>query len=95
MPALTRFVGGLSLGFSMNAATRPSSSVNTSPYDDGSSTAISVSVALAPRRSWKSRSAERSRSVRMSPLRTAKRSSSNGSASLTAPAVPSGSGSST
>ena len=82
-------------GFSTNPVTRPSSSVRTSPYAEGSSTGVSASVACAPRASCSAICAETSRSVRTSPLSIRKRSSSSDSANFSAPPVPSGRGSST
>ena len=57
MPALMRFVGASSRGgFSMNAITRPASSVGTTPNIDGSSTGVRWRVPSAPRARWKSTS---------------------------------------
>ncbi len=53
MPALIRFVGASSRGgFSMNASTRPSSSVGTTPNIDGSSTGVRSIVPSAPESRW-------------------------------------------
>ena len=59
-------------GFSTKASTEASSCRRTSPKADGSSTGVSTTVPAAPVRAWASRAALRSRSVRMSPLRTRK-----------------------
>ena len=60
----------------------------TSPYDDGSSTGYSASVARAPDASCAAICADRSRSVSVSPLSIRKRSSSMSSANFNAPPVP-------
>ena len=82
-------------GFSTNSVTSPLARVRTSPYADGSSTGVSASVAVAPVCSCCAIWAVRSMSVSTSPLSIRKRSSSSGSANLSAPPVPSGRGSST
>ena len=57
-------------GFSRNLTTRPSESVMTMPNWSGSLTVVSPKVATAPFSLWNRTSAERSASVRRSPLMT-------------------------
>ena len=91
MPAFTRFEKASSFfGFSLNFAMRPFESRPTTPYCVGSETSVRAIVTAAPFRLWKSYSALKSTSQRMSPIETTKVSSKKFPTRRTAPAVPAG-----
>ena len=92
MPVLTvSEISSPQVGFSRNWVIQPSSSVTITPYSSGSSTRVSVMVAVAFLAWCEAMTALRSKSVSASPLMTRKGSSpKNSAAFLTLPAVPSG-----
>ena len=96
MPALiVSQVISSGFGFSRNRWMLPAASVSTRPYADGLSTGVSTIVALALRSRCSAITAARSTSVSTSPLNTTTDSRSDSPAYRTAPAVPSGAGSTT
>ena len=78
------------VGFSRKRSMEPSSLVMTIPNSSGFSMALRPMVAMALCSSWKRTISLRSKSVRMSPEITRKRSLSSAMALRTDPAVPSG-----